>query len=98
MKTQTKKWSKRTLAIIAFVILNVVVIVATAVNEFGNSANAAELSEVRINGWFLVPALLVFAVATLANIYKYVLMIRILAFWLQIIIPRISCKPGSHGL
>lgn len=76
MEKQKKKSWKKTLAIVAFILLNVVVIVATAVNEFGNSTNAAELSEVQINGWWLVPAVLSFAVATLANIYKYVIMIR----------------------
>ena len=70
------KSPKKIIAVIAFVVLNIVVIVATAVNEFGNSANATELSEVQINGWFLVPTLLVFALATLVNIYKYALMIR----------------------
>ena len=76
MEKQKKKLSKKTLAIVAFVILNIVVIVVTAINEFGNSSNATELSKVKINGWFLVPAVLVFALATLVNIFKYVLMIR----------------------
>ena len=34
-----------------FVAINAAVIAATAINEFGNSANAAELSEVRITWW-----------------------------------------------
>lgn len=76
MGKQKKKSWKKTLAIVAFIILNIAVIVATAVNEFGNSANAAQLSEVQLNGWFLIPAVLVFIIASVANLYKYVIMIR----------------------
>jgi len=76
MEKQKKKFTKKTFAIIAFIILNVVVIVVTAVNEFGNSSNATELSKVQLNGWYLIPAVLAFALATLANLFKYVLMIR----------------------
>ena len=76
MGKQKKKSWKKTLAIVAFIILNIAVIVATAVNEFGNSANAAQLSEVQLNGWFLIPAVLVFVIASVANLYKYVIMIR----------------------
>lgn len=76
MEKQKKKLSKKTFAIIGFIILNVVVIIVTAVNEFGNSSNATELSKVKLNGWFLIPAVLAFALATLANLYKYVLMIK----------------------
>ena len=70
-----KNW-KKPVGIALFVVLNVAVIVLAAVNEFGNSANAAELSEVKINGWLLVPALLLFVVATAANVVKYAIMIR----------------------
>ena len=49
MGKQKKKSWKKTLAIVAFIILNIAVIVATAVNEFGNSTNAAQLSEVQLN-------------------------------------------------
>ncbi len=70
-----KSW-KKIVAVIAFVALNVAVIAITAANEFGNSETAAELSEVHINGWLLLPALGLFVLATIANIYKYVLMIR----------------------
>lgn len=76
MGKQKKKSWKKTLAIVAFIILNIAVIVATAVNEFGNSTNAAQLSEVQLNGWFLIPAVLVFVIASVANLYKYVIMIR----------------------
>ncbi len=71
-----KKNPKKIIGIVLFVLLNVVVIAATAINEFGNSKNATELSSVKINLWLLVPAVLLFTFATLANIYKYVIMMR----------------------
>ncbi|MDO4612159.1 MAG: lysylphosphatidylglycerol synthase transmembrane domain-containing protein [Candidatus Saccharibacteria bacterium] len=70
-----KRWQK-ILGIGAFVLLNAVVILVTAISEFGNSAEATELAKVKINFWLLVPAVLLFIVATIANVYKYVLMIR----------------------
>ena len=70
-----KSW-KKIVGVVAFIALNAVVIAFTAANEFGNSKNATELSNVHINGWLLVPALGLFVLATIANIYKYVLMIR----------------------
>ncbi len=76
MEKQKKKLSKKTFAIIAFIALNIAVIVATAVNEYGKSADATELSKVELNGWYLIPAVLMFALATLANLFKYVLMIK----------------------
>ena len=74
MAQKKNKWRKWILTGI-FVIINAVVIAATAFNEFGNSANAAELSEVKLNWWMLVPAALCFVVAILACVLKYVLMI-----------------------
>lgn len=73
-----KNW-KKTLGIIFFVLLNVVVIAVTAVSEFGNSSNAAELSEVKLSWWFLIPAAICFVVAISFEILKYILMIRRLA-------------------
>lgn len=70
-----KKWRKWVLTGI-FVAINITVIVATAINEFGNSSNAAELSEVKLNWWMLIPATICFVVAILACVLKYVLMIR----------------------
>lgn len=52
------------------------VIAITAFSEFGNSQNAAKLSEVRMNWWFLIPAALCFLAAIVAEIYKYVLMMQ----------------------
>lgn len=74
-KKSRKKWSKVLLALL-FMGLNVGVIAATAISEFGNSQNATKLSEVRINWWLLIPAVLCFLVAITADISKYALMIR----------------------
>lgn len=68
-----KSW-KKILLFLVFIALNIAVIVVTAVSEFGNSANAAELTEVKINWWMLIPAVLCFAVATIINVAKYVIM------------------------
>lgn len=73
-----KNW-KKTIGIILFVLLNVVVIAVTAVSEFGNSKNATELSEVKLNWWFLLPAALCFVAAISFEILKYILMIKRLA-------------------
>lgn len=71
-----KKVWRKPLLIALFVVMNVAVIVLAAVSEFGNSRTATELTEVHINGWLLIPAILCFAVAIMAEIYKYVIMIR----------------------
>ena len=71
-----KKILKKPLLIIFFVLLNVAVIAITAVSEFGNSENAAALSEVTINWWFLLPAAACFLVAMTCEIGKYILMMR----------------------
>lgn len=70
-----KKIFKKPLLILLFVLINVVVIAITAFSEFGNSENAAELSEVKINWWLLVPAALCFLAAIWFEIHKYILMI-----------------------
>ena len=70
-----KKWHKW-LLIALFVLLNVVVIVLAGISEFGNSENATELAKVKINGWWLVPAVICFVVAVVIDIYKYVLMMK----------------------
>lgn len=73
-KLAPKKFFKKPVMIMIFVLINVVVIALTAFSEFGNSSNAAKLSEVRINWWFLIPAVLCFLVAISLEINKYVLM------------------------
>lgn len=70
------KKKRKIVGFVLFVILNAAVITITAVSEFSNSANASELSEVKINWWLLIPAIVCFVLATLANIYKYVIMIK----------------------
>ena len=69
-----KKILKKPLLIIFFVLLNVAVIAITAASEFGNSENAAALSEVKINWWLLIPAAACFAIAMTCEIGKYILM------------------------
>ena len=66
---------KNVLLILIFIAINAAVIISTAVNEFGNSDNAQNFAEIRINWWMLLPAVLCFAVALIAEIFKYVLMI-----------------------
>lgn len=75
-KTLQRKVFKRPLLIVIFVLINVTVIAITAASEFGNSANASELSEVRINWWLILPAALCFVVALMLEIGKYVLMMK----------------------
>ena len=70
---------KRIILIILFVLLNIAVIAITAVNEFGNSDNAAELSTVKIRAELLIPAALCFALALSSEIYKYWLMMKKIA-------------------
>ncbi|MBR3230556.1 flippase-like domain-containing protein [Candidatus Saccharibacteria bacterium] len=70
---------RRPVLVILFILMNVAVIVATALMEFNNSKDAAELSEVKISWWLLLPALLCFLVATFLDVFKYVLMMRELA-------------------
>ena len=73
---KSQKKLRKILLVLLFVGLNIGVIIATAVSEFGNSQNAAKLSEVKINWWLLIPAVLCFLVAITAEIAKYALMIR----------------------
>lgn len=77
--TETRKKKKslrKVLLVLLFVAINVAVIVATAVNEFGDRQNASQLSEVTLNWWMLIPAVLCFVVGVFANVVKYVLMIK----------------------
>ena len=75
LKEALKKIKKPALTI-GFILINVIVIAATAFSEFGNSENAAKLSEVSINWWLLLPAAASFLVAITFEIFKYVLMMR----------------------
>ena len=75
-KIEPKKYLKKPILIVIFILINVAVIAITAFSEFGNSQNAAKLSDVKINWWFLIPAALCFLVAISAEIYKYIMMMR----------------------
>ncbi len=70
-----RSW-KKTLAFVVFILLNAIVIAVTASSEFGNSTEAAKLSEVKLNWWLLIPAVICFVVAITLDINRYVLMIR----------------------
>ena len=74
-KIKQKKVKKIILTII-FVAFSVGVIIATAINEFSGSENAAELAEVHLDGWLLVPAALCFLVMIFLEYGKYALMIK----------------------
>ena len=74
-KKKAKRIRKIILTVI-FVLINVAVIAMTAANEFGNSTEAAELSEVKINWWLLIPATVCFAVMIFLEVAKYTLMIK----------------------
>ena len=71
-----KKIFSKPVMIIVFILLNIIVITATAMAEFGNSENAAELSEVKINWWLLIPAAGCFLAALTMEIHKYILMMK----------------------
>lgn len=75
-KNTPKKMLKKPLLVLFFILINVAVIAITAISEFGNSENVAELSEVQMNWWFLIPATLCFLTAMTLEIHKYVLMMR----------------------
>jgi len=67
---------KKIIFTILLILLNVGVIVATAIAEFGNSKNAANLSDVKIDWRMLLPAALCFILAISAEIYRYKIMIK----------------------
>lgn len=73
---QPQKNKKRPLMVALLVLLNIGVIAATALAEFGNSKNAADLSEIKINWWLLLPAAFCFVFAISLEIFKYVIMIK----------------------
>lgn len=67
---------KKPILVFLFVIINVAVIAATAVAEFSKPKEAAELSEITLKWWLLVPATICFLVALTVEIRKYVVMMR----------------------
>ncbi len=76
MEKPKKKSVRKILLTIAFILLNIAVIAITAFSEFGNSENAAKLSEVQFNFLFLIPAVACFIVAILLEIHKYSIVIK----------------------
>ena len=70
-----KVWRKPFL-IILFILINIIVIAATAVAEFGNSKDAEEFSKISINWWLILPAVICFVVAITLEIHKYVMMMQ----------------------
>ncbi|MBQ3352912.1 flippase-like domain-containing protein [Candidatus Saccharibacteria bacterium] len=76
MSNKQKVKKQKPFLIALFVLLNIAVIAATAFAEFGNSKDATELSEVRFNWWLLIPPVICFVVAILAEIHKYVVMMK----------------------
>lgn len=71
-----RRISTKPVLVILFILINVAVIAATATAEFGNSENAAELSDIVINWWLLIPAALCFLTALTLEIHKYILMMK----------------------
>ena len=72
-----KDHKKRNLILtLMFIVLNVTVIAITAGAEFGNSQNAAKFSDVKINWWLILPAVICFLVAITCEIRKYVVMMK----------------------
>lgn len=77
--TKKPKFSRKKIRKIVFTVLcisfSVGVIVATAVNEFSGSKDAAKLTDVQLNGWLVIPAALCFMVMISLEYWKYALMI-----------------------
>ena len=71
-----KKRIRKLILFLIFIAINATVITLTAVSEFGDSENAAELSEVKMNWWLLLPAAIFFVIAMITEIDKYRLMMR----------------------
>lgn len=72
-KERKKKIRKRILLAL-FVLLNVAIIAWTAFSEFGNSDNAANLADIKIKWWLILPAAVAFLVAATSEIAKYFIM------------------------
>ena len=79
----SRKKVQKFLLYLLFIGFSAGVIIATAVNEFSNNENAAELATVHLNWWFLIPATLCFVVMIVLEYWKYALMTLK------------SCKPGA---
>lgn len=76
MQKKDKKKIRKIILTVIFIAFSAGVIIATAINEFSNNKNAAELAEVHLNGWLVIPAALCFIAMIVLEYSKYVLMIR----------------------
>ncbi len=79
MKTvdeETKKKRNKTILIILFIIFNAVVILITALNEFTGKESAAQLSDVRLHWYFLLPAAGCWLAAVTAECLKYCILMK----------------------
>lgn len=75
-KKKKAKRIRKIILTILFIAINAIVITITATSEFSNSNGATELSEIKINWWYLLPAALCFVGMIILEVAKYVLMIR----------------------
>lgn len=72
----SKKKIRKLVWTFIFIAFSAGVIIATAVNEFSGSNEAANLNDVKLNGWLLIPATLCFLAMITLEYAKYVLMVR----------------------
>lgn len=72
-KERKKKIRKRILLAL-FVLLNVAIIAWTALSEFGDSDDAANLADIKIKWWLILPAAAAFLIAATSEIAKYFIM------------------------
>lgn len=79
MSKKHSKFKKHLLTIL-FVAINIAVIAFTAFSEFGKSENADKFSNVKIKWYFILPAIICFAVALTLEIFKYVILMRKTAY------------------
>ena len=75
MNKAKKKKLRKIILTILFIAFSAGVIIATAVNEFSGSNEAADLKDVHLNGWLLIPATICFLIMIFLEYDKYALMI-----------------------
>ena len=74
-KPKEHKWRKK-LLVFLFILLNVGVILWTALSEFSDSENAERLSNIEIKWYLLIPACILFTIAIISEVYRYILMMQ----------------------
>ncbi|MBR3368349.1 flippase-like domain-containing protein [Candidatus Saccharibacteria bacterium] len=75
-ESERKPNLKKGILVAIFVVFNAAIILWTALSEFADKENAVKFSDVNLNGWLLIPALMTFLVAISAEITKYILMMK----------------------